>query len=98
MGDTVSWSPVPPKGDCLFYLLFIFLWLRGAAYGILVPQPGVEPVPHAVEAQSPEHWTAEAFLLFLCVLLSRARLSLSAAAVFLSCLSFSLLQEVSLDP
>lgn len=89
---------MPPKGDCLFYLLFIFLSLRGAVYGIFVPQPGVEPVPHAVEAQSPKHWTAEAFLFFLCVLLYHARLSLSAAAVFLSYLSFSLLQEVSLDP
>ena len=25
---------------------------------ILVPRPGIEPVPHAVEARSPNHWTA----------------------------------------
>ena len=27
-------------------------------YGILVPQSGITPVPPAVEAQSPNHWTA----------------------------------------
>ena len=26
--------------------------------GILVPQPGIEPVPPAVEVRSPNHWTA----------------------------------------
>ena len=30
-------------------------------YGILVPRPGIEPVPPAVEAQSPNHWTAREF-------------------------------------
>ena len=34
--------------------------------GILVPQPGIETVTPAVEAQSPNHWTArEEFPLFL---------------------------------
>ena len=28
------------------------------ACGILVPQPGIEPVPPAVEARSLNHWTA----------------------------------------
>ena len=28
------------------------------ACGILVPQPGIEPTPPAVEAQSLTHWTA----------------------------------------
>ena len=28
---------------------------------ILVPQPGIEPVPPAVEAQSPNHWAAREF-------------------------------------
>ena len=32
-------------------------WLHCAAHGILVPQPGVEPTPPAVEAQCPNHWT-----------------------------------------
>ena len=27
--------------------------------GILVPQPGIEPVPPAGEVQSPKHWTAK---------------------------------------
>ena len=36
-----------------YYLVFIFL-----ACGILVPWPGIEPVAPAVEAQSPNHWTA----------------------------------------
>ena len=29
-----------------------------APYGILVPQPGIEPVPHAVEAWGFNHWTS----------------------------------------
>ena len=32
------------------------------ACGILVPQPEVEPVPPAVEAQSLNHWTAREVL------------------------------------
>ena len=28
------------------------------ACGILVPLPGIKPIPPAVEAQSPNHWTA----------------------------------------
>ena len=31
------------------------------ACGILVPQPGIEPVPLAVEVQSPNHWTTRKF-------------------------------------
>ena len=31
------------------------------ARGILVPQPGIERVPPAVEARSPKHWTAREF-------------------------------------
>ena len=30
---------------------------------ILVPQPGIEPGPSAVEAQSSNHWTAREFLI-----------------------------------
>ena len=38
---------------------FILTSPRGkVAFGILVPWPGTEPVPPAVEAQSPNHWTA----------------------------------------
>ena len=45
----------------LFIYLFIYFWPCRATCGILVPQPGIEPVPHAVEAQSPNFWTAREF-------------------------------------
>ena len=38
--------------------LFGVFWQHRKACGILVPQPGMEPVPPAAEAQSPNHWTA----------------------------------------
>ena len=41
---------------CAFYFLLIF-WQCCAACGILVPQPGMEPMPPAVEAQSRSRWT-----------------------------------------
>ena len=32
----------------------------------LVPQPGIEPAPSAVKAQSPNHWTTKEFpLIFI---------------------------------
>ena len=37
-----------------FCLVWSVLW----ACGILVPQPGIKPVPPKVEAWSPNHWTA----------------------------------------
>ena len=37
--------------------LFFFFWPRYVACGILVPQPGIKPVPPAVEARSLNHWT-----------------------------------------
>ena len=43
---------------------FFFFWPHHAACGILVPQPGIEPVPPAVEAQSLNHWTAREVPLF----------------------------------
>ena len=41
----------------ILFCLFTF-WLHHAAFGILVLQPEIEPVPPAVEAQSLNHWTA----------------------------------------
>ena len=39
-------------------LLFLFIfWLFHRAYGILVPQSGIESVTPAVEAWSLNHWT-----------------------------------------
>ena len=48
--------------------LFIYFWPHLAECGILVPWPGLEPVPPAVEAQSLNHWTARdaPLLLFKC--------------------------------
>ena len=37
-------------------LLFFFFWPCHTACRILVPQPGIKPVPLAVEAQSPNYW------------------------------------------
>ena len=41
--------------------LFYFFGLRCVACGIFVPQPGIELVPPAVEASSPNHWTTREF-------------------------------------
>ena len=41
---------------CVCVSLFFFVPHR-AACRILVPWPGIEPVPAAVEAQSRNHWT-----------------------------------------
>ena len=43
----------------LFSLLFV--WPYHAAHGILIPQPGTEPMSPAVEAQSLHHRTAREF-------------------------------------
>ena len=40
---------------------FFFYWLRHLAYRILVPQPGIEPGPPAVETWGPNHWTSREF-------------------------------------
>ena len=37
---------------------FFFFLPSPVARGILVPQPGIKPVPPALEAQSLNHWTA----------------------------------------
>ena len=42
-----------------FYLFLI--WPRHVACEILVPRPGIEPVPLAVKAQRPNCWTAREF-------------------------------------
>ena len=41
----------------MFVRLF-FLRPRHVAYGILVPRPGIEPMPPALGAWSLNHWTA----------------------------------------
>ena len=42
------------------FLLFFF-WSCHVACEILVPQPGIKPVPPAVKARSPNHWTTREF-------------------------------------
>ena len=42
----------------LFILFHLFIWSCHVACRTLVPQPGIKPKPPAVEAQSPNHWTA----------------------------------------
>ena len=39
-------------------LFFFSFWSHHMACGILVPWPGIEPTPPAVEVQSLHHWTA----------------------------------------
>ena len=40
---------------------FFFFWLCQVACVVLFPQSRTEPRPSAVEAQSPNHWTAGQF-------------------------------------
>lgn len=42
-------------------LFTYFLLLNHTACGILVPQPGIEPVSSAVKEQCPKHWTTWEF-------------------------------------
>ena len=41
--------------------IFCFVWSSLVAFGILVPQLGVKPMPPAVKAWSPNHWMAMDF-------------------------------------
>ena len=38
-------------------VFFSFLWVLSVTCGILVPQLRIEPLPPALEGQSPNHWT-----------------------------------------
>ena len=48
-----------------FSLIFKIFWMRRMACGILVTRPGIETVPPAVEARSPNHWTTREVLKLL---------------------------------
>ena len=39
-------------------LFYLFFWPQHAGILSVVPRPGIEPVPPAVEARSLNHWTA----------------------------------------
>ena len=64
-GET-AWSlNLIPKGSGNLWKIlswgmasFLFFWPRHAACGILVPQPGIEPMPPIMEVQSLNHWIA----------------------------------------
>ena len=40
------------------FYLFLYFWPSHTTCGILVPGPGIEPAPPAVEARGLNHWTA----------------------------------------
>ena len=40
-----------------FFWYILILWLQHIVCGILVPQPGIEPMPPALAAPSVNHWT-----------------------------------------
>ena len=61
-----------PKGFYLHYLVLnggiitdfsFFFWLCRVARGILVPRPGIEPTPPAMQVQSLNHWTSREVLI-----------------------------------
>ena len=55
-----NFPPITPPSPFTFFVfkyLFIY-WPHLLACGILVPQPGIEPVSPAVEKQTLNHWTA----------------------------------------
>ena len=51
--------------NSIYYLLFCLFcfafWPYLEACKILLPRPGIEPLPLAVEAQNPNHWTSREF-------------------------------------
>ena len=53
----LSFSVIYPTDVCVCVYIHTHIYLAGPC-GILVPQPGIEPLPPAVEAQSFNHWTA----------------------------------------
>ena len=59
--------PERRKGIYIRVCVYTFFWLLCAACGISVPQPGIKLKLLAVEAQSPNHWTAREFLVLIYV-------------------------------
>ena len=62
-GIKISAPPLPAKKKKqkrnvkTNYYYYFFFQLCHAAYGILVPQPGIEPMPSALGAQILNYWT-----------------------------------------
>ena len=59
--DAISRHPVTNLQVLLSFFLGVWGTANPAAYGILVPRPGIESVPSAVKTQSPNHWTTREF-------------------------------------
>ena len=55
--DALTECHLDADGELLFYSFVCIFWQSYTACGILVPQPGIEPGPRAVKAQSSNHWT-----------------------------------------
>ena len=51
----------------LWISFLFFFWPHCAACGMLVPQPGIEPMPPALGAQSLNHWTTREVALNFCI-------------------------------
>ena len=58
---SINLAPASMLLSSIHLIGFFFFWSCSEACGILVPRPGIEPVPSAVKALSPNHWTAREF-------------------------------------
>ena len=58
---SINLAPASILLTYIHLIIFFFFWSCGEACRILVPRPGIEPVPSAVKALSPNHWTARKF-------------------------------------
>ena len=67
-GSLVDYLTLLLTSSCKFFVCLFVFWLCSAACRILVPQPGIEPGPPAVQVQSPNHWTARESQIFFCMI------------------------------
>ena len=51
----LAWIGLQEKMDFIF--IYLFIWPHRASRGILVPRPGIEPTPLALEVRRLNHWT-----------------------------------------
>ena len=49
----------------IIFIFIFFFWPCLASCGILVPRPGIEPAPPALETRSPNHRTTREFPVFI---------------------------------
>ena len=59
IGDTVVMHSLCPHEAYIFFNFFFLAVPHGMLD--LSSRPGIEPAPRAVEARSPNHWTAREF-------------------------------------